>query len=88
MGQFVGVGWCGRYLEQVKGQYRSVYKSIMNSNGTRKSKDIDWTDNIYWKFKELEYVVQNLQELREYLPGFDAIAAELEVERKKLENPQ
>ena len=27
MGQFVGVPWCGRYLDQVKSQYKSVYKS-------------------------------------------------------------
>lgn len=60
MGQFISIGWCGKYLDQVRSQYRSVYKSIMNSNGTRKAKDIDWSDNIYWKFKELEYVVQNL----------------------------
>jgi hypothetical protein len=53
LGQFVGVNWCGTYLEQVRGQYKSVYKQIMNSNGTRKSKDIDWTDNLYWKLKEL-----------------------------------
>jgi hypothetical protein len=86
--QFMGVPWCGRFLEQVKTQYRSVYKNIMNSNGTRKSKDIDWSDNIYWKFKELEYVVQNLEEFRQVLPGFEAVAGELEVERKKLENPQ
>lgn len=73
MAQFIGVNWCGRYMEQVKAQYKSVYKSIMNSNGTRKSKDIDWSDNIYWKFKELEYMVSNLEEFRTCLPGFEAI---------------
>lgn len=59
----------------------------MNSNGTRKSKDIDWSDNIYWKFKELEYMVHNLQELRDCIPGFQAVIDELEQERKKLERP-
>jgi len=24
---------------------------IMSSSGSRKSKDIDWNDNLYWKFK-------------------------------------
>jgi hypothetical protein len=60
----------------------------MSSEGKRRSKDIDWSDNIYWKFKELEYIVQNLSEFRSYLVGFDVIIAELEDERKKLENPQ
>lgn len=59
----------------------------MNSNGTRKAKDIDWSDNIYWKFKELEYMVQNLSEMKEYIPGFQGILDELEEERKKLEHP-
>lgn len=59
----------------------------MNSNGTRKARDIDWSDNIYWKFKELEYIVQNLSEMREFIPGFQAILEELEEERKKIENP-
>lgn len=59
----------------------------MNSNGTRKSKDIDWSDNLYWKFKELEYMVSNLEEYAHCLPGFEAITAELELERKKLEKP-
>jgi hypothetical protein len=49
----------------------------MNSNGTRKAKDIDWSDNIYWKFKELEYMVQNLSEIKEYIPGFQTILDEL-----------
>ena len=60
----------------------------MNSNGTRKSKDIDWTDNIYWKLKELQYLVQSLADLREHIPGFNVITDELELERKKLEHPQ
>mgnify|MGYP000889164940 FL=1 len=88
LGQFVGVNWCAAYLEQLRGQYRSVYRQIMNSNGTRKSKDIDWTDNIYWKLKELQYLVQSLSDLREHIPGFNVITDELELERKKLEHPQ
>lgn len=51
MGQFITVNWCSQYLDQIKNQYKAVYKQIMNSNGTRKSKDIDWSDNLYWKFK-------------------------------------
>lgn len=58
----------------------------MNSNGTKKSKDIDWSDNIYWKYKELEYIVQNLSEFKDYLPGFNTIIEELEQERKNVEN--
>jgi hypothetical protein len=50
---------------------------IMSSTGSRKSKDIDWTDNLYWKFKELEYLSQNLAEMREYIPGFENILSEL-----------
>lgn len=53
MDQFIGINWCDIYISKINEQYKSVYKSIMNSNGTRKSKDIDWSDNIYWKFKEL-----------------------------------
>jgi len=87
MSQFIGVNWCSLYLEKLKAQYKSVYKQIMNSNGTRKSKDIDWTDNIYWKYKELEYIVQNLKELQDFMPGFGQIVEELEQERKKLDNP-
>lgn len=54
-----------------------VYKQIMNSNGTRKAKDIDWEDNIYWKYKELEYIVGNIKELGEYLPGWKNVVEEL-----------
>ena len=45
----------------------------MNSNGTRKSKDIDWSDNLYWKFKELEYLVHNLEEISNLIPNFHLI---------------
>ena len=84
---FIGVEWTKEYVDKVKSQYRSVYKQIMNSNGTRKARDIDWSDNLYWKYKELDYVVQNLIEIRDYLPGFSVIVEELEGERKKLEHP-
>ena len=84
---FIGVAWCSLYLEKLRSQFKSVLKQVMNSNGTRKSKDIDWSDNIYWKFKELEYIVTNLIELRDYLPGFNAVIMELEEERKRLEHP-
>jgi len=70
MSQFLNVAWCGLYMEKIKAQHRSVTRMIMSSTGSRKSKDIDWSDNLYWKFKELEYMAQNLTELREYLPGF------------------
>jgi hypothetical protein len=46
---------------------------IMNSNGTRKAANIDWSDNLYWKFKELNYIVENLKEVSAYQPNFDAI---------------
>ncbi len=59
----------------------------MNSNGTRKAKDIDWSDNIYWKFKELEYVAQSLNDLKNYIPDFNVILEELQQERKKVECP-
>ena len=59
----------------------------MNSNGTRKAKDIDWSDNIYWKYRELTYLVENLIDMREYMPGFELVCEELEGERKKLEHP-
>ena len=49
----------------------------MNSNGTRKAKDIDWSDNIYWKYRELTYLVENLIDMREYMPGFELVCEEL-----------
>ena len=45
----------------------------MNSNGSKKHKDVDWTDNIYWKYRELTYLVESLVDMRDYLPGFDVI---------------
>jgi hypothetical protein len=60
----------------------------MNSNGTRKSKDIDWSDNLYWKFKELEYLVHNLDEISNLIPNYHLISQELELERVKLDRPQ
>ena len=32
----------------------------MNSNGTRKARDVDWSDNLFWKLKELNYLKQSL----------------------------
>ena len=40
MAQFVETNWHGRYMEQIKAQYKSVYRSLMNSDGTQKSKDM------------------------------------------------
>ncbi len=88
MSQFVSVSWCSQYLDQLRAQYKAVYRQIMNSNGTRKSKDIDWTDNLYWKFKELEYLAHNLEEVGHLLPGFELVTQELETERTKLDRPQ
>lgn len=41
-------------------QHAVVYKYLMKSTGSRKMEDIEWGDNINWKFKELEYFTQNL----------------------------
>lgn len=71
--QFISVNWCSMYVEKIKTLYKSVYKMIMSSNGSRKSKDIDWNDNLYWKFKQLDYVAQNLSEWIDYIPGFNLI---------------
>jgi hypothetical protein len=77
MNQFLNVAWCNLYLDKIKVQHKSVTRMIMSSTGSRKSKDIDWTDNLYWKFKELEYLSQNLAEMREHIPGFENILSEL-----------
>ena len=48
---FIEVEWVREYLDKMKNLYNRVYKYIMNSNGTRKARDVDWSDNLYWKLK-------------------------------------
>lgn len=83
----MGVQWCASFLEKLATLYRSVERALMNS-GSRRPRDIDWNDNLYWKFKELEYVVQSLKEVGQHLPAWNAVSLELEKERRKLEHPQ
>ena len=42
----------------------------MNSNGTRKARDVDWSDNLYWKLKELSYLQQSLESIGQYIPHY------------------
>lgn len=85
--EFIKVEWCRDYLTKVKDEYKKVYKFIMNSNGTRKNRDVDWSDNLYWKLKELNYMKQSLEGIGHCIPHFDEIVRAAEEEKKKLDKP-